>query len=389
MKTLKSTPARYGTAILIAFAALYVRYLLGPLLGTRNPFETVWLAVALCSWYCGLGPSLLATLGCVLGVEYFFLQPVHSFRIYDRHELYSIVCFLIFSAAIIALGEANRRASASRDRAEARRKAAKDELERRVVERTAELQDKNEKLRKQTGMVRELSARLLQLQDEERRRLARELHDSVGQLLAAIAMNVSKAEREKGKLSAMAANAVEESCMLVQQAAAEIRTMSHLLHPPLLEEMGLESAVRWFVDGFVQRSNIDVKIAISSGFNRLSRDLELAIFRIVQECLTNVHRHSASKTARISLSQRNAWIECDIRDDGKGIPPEKQLALSTSGSLGVGLRGMRERVSQLGGVLRIQSDASGTTVTVALPIKRTIPAPAENRAASATVAGAS
>jgi signal transduction histidine kinase len=363
----------YGLAILTAAAALYLRYLLNPLLGIHNPYETVWLAVVFCSWCCGLWPSILASVVCLLGVDYFFLQPLHSFQIQTRSELYSMLFFLIFSAAIIALGESHRRAAASRKRAEAKLKAANEHLEQRVSERTVELQEKNEKLQQQSEMVRELSARLLQLQDDERRRIARELHDSVGQLLAAVSMNISKLEREKAQLSADGRRSLDENTALIKEASTEIRTMSHLLHPPLLEEMGLEFALRWFVEGFAKRSNVDVQVTVSPGFDRLTPDRELAVFRIVQECLTNVHRHSASKTAAISLLQNDGRIRCEIRDQGKGIPPEKQRALQTFGSVGVGLRGMRERVSQLGGDLQIQSSPAGTIVAVTMPIRQAAP----------------
>lgn len=351
----------------MAVTALYLRYLLTPFLGESNPYLTVWLAVVFSSWYCGLGPSILATLLCILGTDYFFLPPFYSFLIEARSELYGILCFLIFAAAIIVLGESNRRAALLRRHAEARLKAAKDHLEQRVRERTAQLQERSEVLAKQTEMVRDLSARLLRLRDEERRRLARELHDSVGQLLAALSMNLAKVQNEKTKLSRPAAKSVDENAGLLRQTLSEIRTMSHLLHPPLLDEMGLETAIRWFIKGPSERSNIDVALTVAPGFDRLAEDLELAIFRILQECLTNIHRHSESKTARIRLDNQDGWVHCEISDDGIGIPPEKQLALNSPGNVGVGLRGMRERISQLNGVLQIQSDGRGTTVTVALP----------------------
>ena len=125
--------------------------------------------------------------------------------------------------------------------------------------------------------------------------------------------------------------------------------------------------MRWFIKGFSQRSNIDVALTVAPGFDRLAEDLELAIFRILQECLINIHRHSESKTARIRLDKQDGWVHCEISDDGIGIPPEKQFALHSPGNVGVGLRGMRERISQLGGVLQIQSNGRGTTVTVGLP----------------------
>jgi signal transduction histidine kinase len=359
----------YVMAVLASAMALYLRHLLVPFLGESNPYLTVWLAVVFCSWYCGLGASVLASILCAVGIDYFFLPPFHSFLVGSAAERNGILCFLIFSAAIIALGESNRRAASLRRLAEARWKSANDQLELRVDERTAELREKNALLEKKAEVVHELSGRLLQLRDEERRRIARDLHDSVGQLLAAVCMNTSRVEREKGKLSPEAARCIEENADFVRQAAAEIRTMSHLLHPPLLDEIGLESAVRWFIQGFSQRSSVDVTLMITPGFRRLADDLELAIFRILQECLTNIHRHSGSKTARVRLAQMDGYVRCEVSDAGKGIPREKQDTLNSPGSVGVGLRGMRERVSQLRGVLRVQSTESGTTVEAILPVR--------------------
>ena len=145
----------------------------------------------------------------------------------------------------------------------------------------------------------------------------------------------------------------------------EIRTISHLLHPPLLDVAGLASALRWYVDGFSERSNIKVDMEIPAEFRRLSEQMEITIFRLVQECLTNIHRHSGSETARIAIRQEGNSIVVQINDAGKGISLDKQLELST-GRTGVGFRGMRERLRHFGGDLNIQSDSSGTTVTASL-----------------------
>ena len=484
MSRFSDTPIRYALAVATAVIALYLRFLFTPVLGETNPYHTAWLAVVFCSWYCGLGPSILCSLICALGVDYLFLAPIHSLKIQDRSQLFGLLAFLILSGAITALGESNRRGAASRsllaaivnssedaivsknlngiitswnqgaerlfgwnaeeivgqsitviippelrdeetailkrisagesiDHLEttrrrktgetltvaltispvkdqrgrivgaskiarditeqklidARLKASHEDLEKRVRERTAEFQEKNEELTKQSQVVRDLSARLLQSQDSERRRIARDLHDGVGQLLAAISMNISKVASEKEKLSPQAAKCVEENKALAEQIQSEIRTLSHLLHPPLLDEIGLESAIRWFIDGFTQRSKIDVSLDMPSGLGRMTSESELAIFRIVQESLTNVHRHSQSRTARIQLAQDDGHVHCKISDDGVGIPLDKQLDLNSHGAMGVGIRGMRERVRQLGGTLRIESNGNGTTVSVALPVK--------------------
>ena len=257
-----------------------------------------------------------------------------------------------------------------RKRTEARIQELHEDLELRVSERTAELEGKNRELLKQTDVVRDLSGRLLQIQDEERRRIARELHDSAGQLLAAINMNISKVAREKEKLSTGAGRSVEEAADLVQQALVEIRTMSHLLHPPLLDEVGLESAIRGFIEGFAQRSKIDVNLIVTPGFERLSPDLEIAIFRVIQECLTNVHRHSGSRKAEVRLARRHGCIHLEVSDEGKGIPLDKQLDLNSPATLGVGFRGMRERIRQLGGTLQVHSTGNGTSVEATLPVEQ-------------------
>ena len=256
-----------------------------------------------------------------------------------------------------------------RKQTEARIQELHEDLERRVSERTAELEGKNRELLKQTDVVRDLSGRLLQIQDQERRRIARELHDSAGQLLAAISMNISKVAREKEKLSTGAGRSMEEAADLVQQALVEIRTMSHLLHPPLLEEVGLESALRGFIEGFAQRSKIDVNLMVAPGFERLSPDLEITIFRVIQECLTNVHRHSGSRKAEVRLTRRHGCIHLEVSDEGKGIPLDK-LDLSSPATLGVGFRGMRERIRQLGGTFQVHSTGNGTSVEAMLPISR-------------------
>ena len=189
----------------------------------------------------------------------------------------------------------------------------RDYLEKRVQERTAELNTANENFR-------DLSARLLRLQDEERRRLARELHDSVGQILAALSMNIAMVRSQSHKLDSAAAKALEENTELVEQASSEIRTLSHLLHPPLLEITGLASALQWYVDGFAERSKIKVDLEIPSDLARLPNDTELAIFRIVQECLTNIHRHSGSSTAVTRTAQAGSQLTVEVRDNGKVYP---------------------------------------------------------------------
>jgi PAS domain S-box-containing protein len=235
------------------------------------------------------------------------------------------------------------------------------ELEERVRARTEELD-------KATQSLRNLSARLLQIRDEEARRLARELHDSVGQMLSAIAMNTATVKAQTHKLDERGAKAVAENAALVETISTEIRTISYLLHPPLLDELGLRSALSWYVEGFSERSKIKVDMEIAADFGRLSTELETAIFRIVQECLTNIHRHSGSKTAVIRIVQENEQVTIVAEDTGKGIPAEK-LRLNSRGPSGVGFRGMEERIRYLGGTLKLQSDGTGARVTATIPLQ--------------------
>jgi len=206
---------------------------------------------------------------------------------------------------------------------EQRLRALADGLESQVHLRTQELEERNEEILHQSEQLRELSNRLLQSQDEERRRIARELHDGVGQLLAALGMNLSNLEQEKANLSPRARKILDENAALIEQASQEIRTMSHLLHPPLLDEVGLESALRWYVDGFTERSQVSVTLQLTPDFSHgLSRDLALSLFRVVQECLTNVHRHSGSASATVGIDRTADAITLSVKDDGAGIPAE-------------------------------------------------------------------
>ncbi len=365
---------RYGVALLTAILALMLRGLFAPLLGTHDAYHTAWAAVVFTAWYCGIGPAILTTLLTAIGVWYWFLPPGHTFAVADiKSQSAGMIGFLILAGLIIALGEANRRSKLrsemeirERRQTERRLLARERDLEAlhaaladRVQERTADLNVAVEGLR-------QLSARLLQAQDDERRRLARELHDSVGQLLAAIGMNITTAQSTD--LNPAAAAAMDESSKLVEQISSEIRTMSHLLHPPLLDEVGLASALRWYVDGFSSRSKINVDLEIGGDFGRLPNDMEIAVFRMVQECLTNVHRHSNSSTAGVRIVHETGQVRVEIKDAGKGIAPEKQLVLNSSQQSGVGFRGMRERIKQLGGDLEIQSSEQGTIVRATMPV---------------------
>jgi len=487
----------YFLAVLAALVALMLRKMLSPLLGAEDPYLTVWAAIVFSAWYCGIGPSVAGALVCVLGVWYWFLPYVNSFALQNpKAEISGMALFWVLSGFIIALGEANRRSKARSDRDAAERKriedelrAAQEQLEDRVGERTAQLNIVNQRLsveaarvraqaewldaandaifvvgadetitywnkgaerlygwaraeamgqcphellctefpvplseiarqrqqggwqgelvhtrrdgtkvtvasrwtplkegnrnltswieinrdvtdRKAAEAARQLSAQLMKMQDEERRRIARELHDSAGQTVIALMLNLGQL-RTSGNLSPEEARLLSDSYALLQNVNSELRATSHLLHPLLLDEIGLWTALEWYVEGFMQRSGITATLEGDPNFGRLNSDLEFAIFRVVQECLTNVHRHSGSSEATVRLLRSGAEVRLEVRDRGRGLPAGKQFSLSGIGTMGVGLRGMRERILQLGGNLNVQSNTGGTTIVATFPITAT------------------
>jgi PAS domain S-box-containing protein len=217
--------------------------------------------------------------------------------------------------------------------------------------------------------VQDLTGRLLIAQDEERRRIARELHDGTVQTLAAAGLELARFEEDTAVQQVARATA-REVTQLIDEAQSELRTLSYLLHPPLLDEVGLAPALRWYVDGFSKRSGIDVKALIAPAVGRAEAEKEMALFRVVQEALSNVHRHSSSKTAEIRLERRAERLVLTISDAGRGIvdaPAGKRDAIRTPG---VGIAGMRARLKQLGGTLEIRSGSRGTTVIATLPQAR-------------------
>lgn len=335
--------SRYVIAGVAACVALGLRFLLAPLLGTANPYHTVWLGVVFCAWFCGVGPSILATAIMFLGVWYWFIPPFGSFALVNLGEFTGMTGFLIFAGIIISIGERARRTQAKLN-------AAHDEMEAAVTQRTAELAEANEKLRELTGGI-------LHLQDMERRRFARELHDSVGQLLSVINMNLGSFDNEN--LTADAVHLLSDSKELVGQIIREIRTISHLLHPPLLDEAGLGPALRIYVEGFGQRSGIAADLQVEENLPRLSPDLEISIFRIVQECLTNILKHAEAKSVAIRVGRSAGVVSVTVSDDGRGM--------SDGHNFGVGLRGMQERVRELRGTLQVDSSGRGTTITATMP----------------------
>ncbi|MGC2185645.1 MAG: PAS domain S-box protein [Terriglobales bacterium] len=596
--------ARYFFSVLAAFCALLLRHSLSPWLGASNPYHTVWAAVVLVTWYCGVRPAVVTTLIGLLGVWYWFLEPFHSFRLQDpKSQITGLVGFGVLSGLIIALSEAKRRwrlksygaegvigekesefhlladsipepcwvahsdghifwynqrwyeytgttpeqmegwgwqsvhdpqilpSVLERWRAslengqpfemefplrgadgvfrwfltrvrplrnregrvvrwfgtntniqqqrELRQSLieARNELENRIRERTADLEQKTAELLQKATLLdlandgifvrsddkisywnqgaerlygwtsgevlgrpiheilrtefpvplsqilesdrwegelrhtrkdgsritvtsrwttlrdhsgrpvgwleintditarkraeeatRRLSGRILTLQDEERRRIARGLHDSLGQYLTALKMNLDQLLTLGGDHATVAS----ECSDIVDKCLTETRTISYLLHPPLLDEAGFGSASRWYVDGFARRSGLHVKLELGPESGRLPQDVETALFRTLQEGLTNVHRHSGGSAVDIRLSVNKQEVLLEIEDNGHGIPQESLGRLvEGDAERGVGIAGMRERVRELGGSLAIESDQNGTLLRVAIPLAAT------------------
>jgi PAS domain S-box-containing protein len=243
---------------------------------------------------------------------------------------------------------------------EERYRTLADALDTQVQFRTQELERRNSELR-------DLSGRLMEARDVERRHIARELHDSAGQTLTALGLELAQITEDAKNDPALAKNA-QNAEELVQHLAREIRTTSYLLHPPLLDETGISSALSWYVQGLAERSSLAIDLQIAKNFGRLSSEMELLIFRLVQESLTNIHRHSGSKTAQIRIEREENAVRVVVEDQGNGMSPERLAEIQSHGT-GVGIRGMRERVRHFHGDLVIESNGSGTRVYASLPLK--------------------
>ncbi len=508
-----SASKRYVAALLFAAIALLLRHLLAPLVGANYPFLLSLLALLVSVRYCGTGPSVLAAIGSILGVWYWFMPVPNTFRFADpKSGIAGTIGFSLLSCLVIFVGEADRRRRSSmqqeiaeRLRAErelrkteerlrlshrashsgawevdlrnrtilcsaefhelwgippgsptevraairrmilpedypivdsaltrvlhdpraeyhleyrmrgddgavrwmesfgevicdeagaslrivgvttdvTRRKEAEEELrkshlelEQKVAERTRDLAASLSQLEAQVAIrqeiedaLRELSARLMRLQDEERRRVARELHDSTGQTLAALKMTMAALQRQVSA-TPDTTRLFHDLTELVDQALQEIRTTSYLLHPPMLDEIGFASAARWYVEGFSQRSGIAANLTVS-GDAPIDKDSALVFFRVLQESLTNVLRHSGSKAVDIHFAPNHLDATLSIQDYGQGIPPEKLAEFEETGAgMGVGLAGMRQRVRELRGQLHVTSAPTGTRVSVTLPLEQ-------------------
>lgn len=235
----------------------------------------------------------------------------------------------------------------------------------------AEKEQAREELVRSENSLRQLSLELLRTQDEERRRIGREMHDSIGQYLSALKMKLGLLETRNPNLDPQSQRDLQQCATVLEQCVREVRTISYLLYPPMLEEMGLKSAINWYLDGFMQRSGIKVNFNAPDSLERPSRDIELALFRVLQESLTNVHKHSGASLVDIQLSRENGAIHLNVRDYGRGLPAAIVSGRQPQSSLfGVGLRGMNERMLQLGGRLALSSASPGTLVRASVPARQ-------------------
>lgn len=485
---IKRQAMRYMLAIIAAIAALVLRKVLTPLLGSENPYHTAWAAVVFSAWFCGVGPAIATVVITSVGVWYWFMPPYDSFRVGSRTEIWGMLGFLFLSAVFVALAETMRRTALKRERAEAALREAHEKLEDRVRHRTAALEERTAALQQKTAEViekatlldlandaifvksatgtisywnegasrlygwtttealgrppaqllrseypiplaqiesrdewegeilhttrdgtrvivvsrwtrlrdangnlagwleintditsrkraedaaRAVSGRILTLQDEERRRIAKELHDSLGQYLAALKMNLAGFPSPTPLQAAI----VSESSEIVDKCLTETRTISHLLHPPLLDESGFGSAARWYAEGFARRSGIAVNLDLPQELMRLHPDVEIALFRAVQECLTNIHKHANASTVDVRMTQDTKQVRLEIADNGQGMPKGRiNRLLEGAGEVGIGIAGMRERFRQLGGSLQLRSSKKGMTVIVTAPVPQRVAA---------------
>jgi signal transduction histidine kinase len=279
----------------------------------------------------------------------------------------SALAFVLVFAAGVRLSmdiAERRRAEANRQKAHAELQQANQDLENEISERRqAEL-----KVQASEQALRRLSVHLIRSRDEERRRIGRELHDSVGQLLTALALGLETLKSKSGEALDLG---LRECADLASQSIREVRTMSYLLYPPMLEDLGLKRAVPWYLDGYSKRSGLETTFQISENFGRLPTDVEIALFRVLQESITNVHRHSGGNKADVRLEMNGGLVALEIRDYGKGI--ESSLANDGYGQdftgAGVGLRGMSERLRELGGKVEWIREAPGTKVRATIPFR--------------------
>lgn len=356
-----SSLKRYTVALLAMAAVLALRSVFQPILGGSAHYISITAGTVFAAWYCGLWPAVVSTALGALAANALFLPPYRLLGPFTERDIVGELLFLLFCAAIIAISEGGRRALLRLGHVHEVLLRSRMQLKFRVRQRTAQLQQINKDLR-------DLSVRLLHVQDDERRRIARDLHDSTGQALTALKLELAGIERELSARNPQLARRLTSSIETARQVSDELRTISYLLHPPLLDELGLGSALRWYVDGFEKRSGINIHLELKTG-GRLAPEMETTLFRVVQECLINIHRHSGSAKASILISQSADQIILEVDDEGRGMSAEELADIASGAALGVGLRGMRERIKDLGGEMEILSSGQGTKVRATIPLE--------------------
>jgi signal transduction histidine kinase len=343
----------YLRALLVVLCAFAVQSAFGSLLHEHvEPYLIFVVATAYCSFssrFASSGPAIFTGVAGLLLADFFFTPRTYSWTSLALEELAPSLMYVISVGIVVAMGHVSRS-----------RRAQLEQMNVRIQEQATALADTNEGLR-------HLSTQLMHVQDEERRYISRELHDSTGQILTALLIELSVLTQRAGTLDAELGRRLGQAMVSVRQISDELRTMSYLLHPPLLDEMGLVSALRWFAEGFGKRSHIDVSLDLQEHLGRLPADIEMAVFRTVQECLTNIHRHSGSRVAGIALRHTEGTLIVEVTDAGKGMPPEKLAEIAGAHSVGIGLRGMRERAKTFGGSLEVSSGHTGTVIKMMIP----------------------
>ena len=352
---------RYTVALLAMAAVLALRSVFQPILGGSAHYISITAGTVFAAWYCGLWPAVVSTALGTLAANALFLPPYRLLGPLTERDIVGELLFLLFCAAVIAISEGGRRALLRLGHVHEVLLRSRMQLKFRVRQRTAQLQQSNKDLR-------DLSVRLLHVQDDERRRIARDLHDSTGQALTALKLELAGIERELAPRNPQLARRLTSSIETARQVSDELRTISYLLHPPLLDELGLGSALRWYVDGFEKRSGINIHLELKTD-GRLAPEMETTLFRVVQECLINIHRHSGSAKASIQISQSADQIMLEVDDEGRGMSAEELADIASGAGLGVGLRGMRERIKDLGGEMEILSSLQGTKVRAIIPLE--------------------
>jgi PAS domain S-box-containing protein len=269
------------------------------------------------------------------------------------------------AGTILAILETNNDISQQKRNEQALRES-KEQLRALAESLETKVQDRTRQLQKRNAEVFDLSIRLLRTQDDERRHIARELHDTAGQTMTVVGMKLQRLIQNAKPVDPDLAQEGEAIRALIEKLNQDIRTTSYLLHPPLLDESGLTASLAWYVRGLGERSGLDIRLSVSDNLGRLPQDMELVIFRLIQECLTNIHRHSGSKSAHIQIRRNSNQISVEVADQGDGMTPERLAEVQTQVT-GVGIRGMRERVRQFNGEMKIESNNMGTTISVFFP----------------------